>query len=505
MDTGDLRKMKLKGDEPDSPGVFVDSSHISKLVHGLPVMVYRYLVDDGNLDFVSDGALVLTGYQPVQLTDKGLFFNQVIHSEDRDRFFSESQAVLPGTRYKLEYRIVTAQGEEKWVLDQGQCLLNPIRRRVLEGVLIDISQYKRAEEEMKNLSFHDQLTGLYNRNFFEEELRRVDTERQLPLSLILADVNGLKIVNDAFGHQRGDELLRATADLLRRSCRKEDIISRWGGDEFVILMPQTSAEAANKLCLRIKKSIGSFAHKFLKLGVAVGFATKVSPNQDIAAVFNEAENSMYNDKIVGGKHSRHIVLDSLKQEVLAREYKNKERADEVKNLVISFGQALGVKGPQLEQLELLADICDVGKLNLSEDILIKTCKLNPSEWALIRKHPEMGYRIARTFPELVPVAEAVLYHHERWDGKGYPQGLKGLQIPLFSRIMAIVHAYDAMTHPRPYGRTMTPAQALVEIQWCAGAQFDPRLVEVFVGLMRKGNLTKEKNKSLSKNSNHSPA
>jgi len=459
---------------------------LSRMIHNLPAVVYRFQVEkDWQIDFISNGVSELTGYTAAQLLNySGWFFYRLIHYEDRERVWSELQsAAVPGSRYRLEYRILSLDNQEKWVWDYGHCFKNDLGQRQIEGMLIDVTEHKRAEEGIAYISFHDKLTDLYNRSFFEEELRRVDTPRQLPLSLVFVDLNGLKLINDVFGHRRGDEFLRSTANMLRCNCRKEDIISRWGGDEFVILMPRTSTEAAESVCARIKAAAGSFPDRFLHLGVAVGCATKEHANVDILDVFSEAENNMYQHKIIEERSSRKVVLDSLKAKILEKEYRTEDRVENLKKLVLGLGHAMGLPDSQLEELALLATVCNVGKLSIDEEIINKPSKLNPSEWAAIHKHPETGYRIARTFPELVPVAEAILFHHERWDGKGYPQGLKGQQIPLLSRIVAIVQAYDAMTNERPFARKLEPSQALMEIKSCAGSQFDPKLAEAFVNLM----------------------
>ena len=470
-----------------------EPANLMGLINVLPAMVYRCLNDsDWTMLFVNEGAFDLTGYHPEDLIgNKTISYAKLIHPADRGKVRNEILVnAIAGKHFSLEYRILSAQGKEKWVREQGKCGRDALGRSIIEGFIIDITCQKQAEQQMAYLSFHDVLTGLYNRVFFQEELCRMDTERQLPLSIVMVDLNGLKLVNDAFGHHQGDELLRSTADILRRCCRREDVISRWGGDEFVILMPKTTNETAMQVCQRIKQAAGYFSHSFLQLGISVGVATKDSIGQEVNDVYHEAESSMYRNKILEGKNSRSVVLTSLKKALSHKNYKMESRAAEVKNLMVKFGWALGLDRSHIDDLELLAAVCDMGKLCIDDKILRKPGALTEAEWDIIRKHPETGCRIARTLPELVSVAEAVLSHHERWDGTGYPQKLKGEEIPLLSRIVAIVHAYDAMTHPRPYAKTLAPGEALAEIQWCAGTQFDPHLADIFVGLMRKRNLNK---------------
>lgn len=495
MENTGIIQGKAEATNIGNPLKFQDTpANLIGLINVLPAMIYCCLNDtDWTMIFVSEGAKELTGYRHEDLVgNKKTSFAKLIHPSDRGKVRNEILAsVIAGKPFCLEYRILSANGEEKWVREQGRGVRDSFGRPIIEGLITDITFHKQAEAQMTFMSFHDVLTGLYNRCFFQEELRRLDTERQLPLSIVMVDLNGLKLVNDAFGHHQGDELLRSTAEILRLCCRKEDVISRWGGDEFVILMPQTSLEAAQKACQRIKEAASCFTHSFLQLGVSVGVATKNTIQQDIMDVYHESESSMYRNKILEGKNARSIVLSSLKKALSEKNYRTEARAQDVKNLMVKFGQTIGLTNSQLEDLELLATVCDMGKLCIDEKILRKPGPLTPAEWDIIRKHPETGCRIARTLPELVSVAEAVLSHHERWDGTGYPQGLKGEEIPLMSRIVAIVHAYDAMTHPRLYAKTFSPGEALAEIQWCAGTQFDPNLADLFVGLMRRRNLNRK--------------
>lgn len=348
---------------------------------------------------------------------------------------------------------------------------------------IEITDRKKAEEQLIHLTFHDTVTGLYNRTFFEEEIHRLSSDRQIPISLIMIDVNGLKVVNDALGHQKGDELLQEVATILLQSCRAEDIIARWGGDEFVVLLPQTTGTAAQEICERIRKACSASNQGIIQPSVALGYATKTQSEQTIQQVLKQAEDAMYRNKMLSAKSSRSDLVASLQQTLQEKSHETKEHAHRLQNVSVALGEALGMSGSDLDKLSLSALLHDIGKVAIPGNILDKPESLDAAEWELMKQHPEMGYRIAAASPELATFAEYILTHHERWDGSGYPKGLKGGEIPFLSRILAVVDAYDAMTHDRPYRKGMPSSEVLEEIKVCMGFQFDPKIVKVFVDMM----------------------
>ena len=350
-------------------------------------------------------------------------------------------------------------------------------------VLRDIAQRKAAEERIRYLSFHDRLTGLYNRNYFEEELKRCDTPRELPLSVIMGDVNGLKLVNDIFGHQEGDMLLRKIADVLKTSCRKEDLVARWGGDEFVVLLPRTSEAHAIEFAKRVRKLCGETDPVAIYPSIAVGVAVKEKPDQDLRKVMKAAEDRMYRNKLMDGKSTRNAIIHSLQRAVEERSLDMGDHALRLKNMALEVGRAVALPEDALDELSHLAILHDIGKIGVPDQILAKPGSLSPEEWEEMQRHLDIGHRIVDSTPELAHIGEALLAHHEWWDGTGYPKKLKGEQIPLISRILAIVDAYDVMTHDRPYRKAVSMQDAIRELQECANTQFDPQLVDVFVRIM----------------------
>ena len=352
-----------------------------------------------------------------------------------------------------------------------------------EGIVRDITERIKNEEQLKYLSYHDKLTGLYNRAYLEEELNRLDVERQLPLSIIMADVNGLKLVNDTFGHKDGDELLKTVAEIFKNSFRKEDIISRYGGDEFVILLPKTSEKEILDILNRIEKERLIYASQKIPISISIGYATKYQKSQKIYQIMQDAEEMMYKQKLIESKSNSIIIINTLKNILFEKDIECVCHIDRVKDLCIKFGEKLGLSESLITDLSLLAELHDIGKISIPEEILLKKAKLTDSEYRIIKKHSQSGYNIVKNIPHLANVAEAILYHHEWWDGSGYPHGLKEDEIPLISRILSIVDAYDVMTNGRPYKNKMSKEEAIQELKKYAGKQFDPNLVEKFVSMI----------------------
>jgi diguanylate cyclase (GGDEF)-like protein/PAS domain S-box-containing protein len=363
--------------------------------------------------------------------------------------------------------------------------LTEIEKGGLICVVRDIIERKQTEDKIKELNFHDEVTDLYNRAYFEEELRRLDTERQLPLSLIVGDMNGLKLVNDAFGHSRGDKRLRKMAGVLKRCCREEDIVARWGGDEFIIILPQTGLTVADGVCKRIERLCEDTRDGEIKLSIALGTAAKTKPEQDVHEVFEKAEDRMYKNKLMNSSKARANIISSLEDSLIEKDYEIEGHIKRLKDLALKFGQKLGLSSGTLDKVALLAAFHDIGKVAIAEGIITKSSKLSKEEWGEVKKHPEIGYRIAQASDKLTPIAEAILSHHEWWDGTGYPQKKEGKEIPLISRIISIIDAYDVMTHGRSYKVAISNEEAITELKRCAGVQFDPYLTEKFIDLISK--------------------
>lgn len=362
--------------------------------------------------------------------------------------------------------------------------------QIKENVLKHMETYKYKNniinlKDKERLYYRDMLTDLYNKNFFEEELQRHNTKRQLPISIIMGDINGLKLINDAFGHGMGDEVLKKVAKIISQAFREEDIISRIGGDEFIVLLPNTPEETALEIVNRIKEKCEDNPLDFIKISISFGVASKTEIDTDINKVIKKAEDRMYFKKLKESKGAKLSMIKFLKSRLEKITYETRSHYERLKSLSLMMADALGLSDSEKEELRLLCEFHDIGKIGVSKNILQKEGSLNQEEWENVKRHSEIGYYIAKEFRDTKPIDELILIHHERWDGKGYPGLFKEREIPIVARIFAIADAYDVMVNDRPYKSLMTKYEALNEIKSQAGKQFDPYISELFIGLMEK--------------------
>ena len=346
------------------------------------------------------------------------------------------------------------------------------------------------------LTFHDGLTGLYNKTYFDKKLQEIENNKEyLPISLIVGDMNGLKFFNDVFGHHEGDHRLKKMALIIQQSCRQNDIIARWGGDEFAIILPNTDKETANTIRDKISAACNSFQGTDLLLSLSLGAATKTDEETRLSTVLKEAEELMYQVKLIEGRKARGAIAETLGKMLQENDYEMKGHIERLQTLAKEFARVLGFSAENLDTLIRAATLHDIGKIGISKDILLKKSLLNDAEWLIMRKHVEIGYRIAQASGEFAQLADIILYHHEWWNGQGYPQGLKGEEIPLMSRMISIMDAFDIMTHRQRNKPAMTTEEALLELHLKAGSQFDPSLVQLFIQMVNEISDSKEVNSS----------
>lgn len=341
-----------------------------------------------------------------------------------------------------------------------------------------------SECKIKKLVLFDKLTGAYNRTHFEEISDTFFDQYPPPVALVMGDINGLKLINDTFGHKHGDELLTTAVKILKESVDNKSIIVRWGGDEFIIIMPQTSLPEAEKIVKNIKLNCSSYRSSTIPIDISIGLAVADSRECTINHLLEQAEEKMYSSKLNESKQTRKDIIEFLQKLLLEKDYQTEEHVLRLKNMVFKIGKSIGLSKKESNELTQIALLHDIGKISVPAEILNKQGSLTPDEWKIMRKHSETGYRIAQASRELAHISEAILGHHEWWNGNGYPQGLKGEEIPLYSRIVSIVDAFDVMTHDRPYKQAISSIDALNEIVRCAGTQFDPSLVDVFVNMIQ---------------------
>lgn len=439
----------------------------------------------GNITIFNKVAEELTGWTRDEALGRPVeeVFN-IINEETRAKCENPTQKVIEsGLVLGLANHtaLVSRDGMESSIADSAA----PIRDSDgnVHGVVLvfrDITEEKRRQDEIYYMSYYDSLTGLYNRRYFEEELKRLDTERNLPISVIMGDANGLKITNDAFGHSEGDRLLKQMAKAIKTSCRADDIAARWGGDEFIILLPKTKKEDAEAIVKRIKKVCSDMHVDSLNVSIALGWDTKETKEQELSKVLKNAEDYMYKHKVFEGDSVRGNIVNAIFNTIHEKNPKIENHSKRVSCLCRRTGEAMGLPEAQVNELKVGGLLHDIGKVAIDVSILGKPGKLTENEWNEIKRHSDIGYRIINSSPEMADVAQYVLSHHEKYDGTGYPRGLKGEEIPLLARIIAVADSYDAMTNERSYRKILTKEMAVEELIRGKGTQFDPKVVDVFI-------------------------
>ncbi len=359
-------------------------------------------------------------------------------------------------------------------------------------------------EKLKHESRYDALTGVFNRRYFNERLDEEINRRSRHggiFSLALCDLDFFKNYNDSYGHVAGDMLLSEVGRLLKSSIRSNDLIFRYGGDEFIILLPDTDSDGAIVVVERVRKNIEE-EMKIKKIPLTCSFGLASWPKDGVrgSEIMEAADTAAFLAKQRGGnqcqsykilkiphtdfelKDEKTIVniIFSLISAIEARDIYTHGHSREVNKYALILSEAIGLTKEEEINLSRAALLHDIGNLEISKGVLNKKGKLTEEEWKLVKEHPQKGVEIIGHIPGLYQCKPAILHHHERWDGKGYPSGLKGKEIPLEARILAIADAFSAMVSARPYRPAMSYQEALSELKEQAGKQFDPELVEAFI-------------------------
>jgi diguanylate cyclase (GGDEF)-like protein len=440
---------------------------------------YRYLTFN---KYHSDSMFNYYGVHPSVGDD---FLDYVTNDAFRNRLKHEIDLALAGHRHMTEAEIEVNRGK------YFESHYNPIidNHHEVIGVSIfaqEITQRINDEKQILHLSYHDSLTGLKNRRFYQEELERLEQSNDPRLVFVLFDINGLKIMNDAFGHHVGDLLLKTIANITAAQLPAKTEFMRIGGDEFVIIFYDATIAETERLIDKIDAQVRGETINGIHFSVSFGIEGHREGETVIDSI-RRAEKKMYSKKLTEVTSSRHETIRAIMGTLHVKHKAEEAHSNRVSLICQAFGKYLNLRLEELSLLKMMANIHDIGKIAIEESILNKPGPLNENEWNEIKKHPEIGYHILLTSPEYAEIAEDILCHHERWNGTGYPRGLKGTAIPYRSRIISIADSYDAMTSQRPYRSAMSRAQALEEIRCNAGTQFDPELAQAFLKMASEPN------------------
>ena len=352
--------------------------------------------------------------------------------------------------------------------------------KLLGGFMLDVTENILKQEQITYLANFDVLSGIHNRNYFDHFIN----EGLLPdsYSIILFDVDGLKLTNDAFGHIQGDKIIKQLATFLSDVFTNKILVARIGGDEFLVLTKDTNINRVTSCINKLEKTIIKF-NKTSHIEVNVSKGVQVVVDNDISFenAFTQAENLMYRRKLNNRSSRKFKVLESILETLNAKTEETNDHSERLRLLATQTLQALGMnRTSEIEDIELLARVHDIGKITVPDHILTKPGTLTETEYEHIKKHSEAGYKIIQNITDSDNVGKGVLSHHEHYDGSGYPQGLKGYEISIYARIIAVADAYDAITSDRVYQKRRTHKEAVAEIRRCSGTQFDPKVVSVFL-------------------------
>lgn len=440
---------------------------------------------EGNVVFVNRIAENLTGWTMEAAVGKPI--KEIIHLIDestRNGYQGIVQSVLKGGQlFEIAKNtlLVCKNGIEHPVEGSATpILLETGKTAGVVLVLKDCTERRRNQIDIEYFSFHDHLTGLYNRRYYDKMVEKYKDASYNPLALMMIDIDGLKLTNDAFGHKAGDVMLRKVGDVLNQLSRNGDIVARVGGDEFIFLSPKTDLLKADAIAMNIRTALAIESEDYGLLSVSIGLGHRMDGSDDLDAIYKCAEDEMYRRKLYESKSMRSKTIEIIKNTLFEKIPSEMVHSKRVGAICEAMARKMDLDADSVKSIKISGLMHDIGKIGISETILNKTASLDHEERSEIERHPEIGYRILLSVPQFSEIAECILAHHERWDGKGYPRGLQGEDIPLHARIIALADSFEAMRSDRPYRKAMSLEKAVKEIGDCAGSQFDPALAQLFI-------------------------
>lgn len=387
---------------------------------------------------------------------------------------------LQGQSGTAEYSVYKKSSGERWVGSYSFAPIYDNTQTLLGAVVVcrDVTDEKAYEQKLLFQRNHDFLTGLYSRVYFENALKL--ERNNVGFTLLIVDINGLKLVNDSFGHEMGDSVLKKTAQLMSQMCSDDSIVARYGGDEFVFLLHTKSADETESFIHRLEDAAKQVSIESFHLSLSYGYATRTSLAEDVQQVMKRAEDMMNRNKLYESNSAKNKSIGLVINSLFAKSNRESAHSKRVSSLCAFLAEQLGLPEREVNRMRVAGLMHDIGKIGVEEAILNKPDRLTPEEWEVMKRHPEIGYRILSASSEFSDLSLAILEHHERWDGRGYPRGLSKERISKQARIIMIADSYDAMTSERSYKKPLSKEEAIEEIRACSGTHYDPAIVEVFL-------------------------
>lgn len=453
---------------------------IGKLKHDYEILFidapvsYLILDEDMNIKKFNNAAKRI--FETDELLDKSL--TKFVHENSQDDLYFFKKKISSDREYLL-----TIDLNIDSIIKNVKIHANSIQssdKELYRFTLIDETLLREQIREIEYLSYYDQLTGAYNRNYLLKILDKLDDEKKYPIGIIMLDLNGLKIVNDTFGHTIGDELLAHTVRVAKNIIGPNDILARVGSDEFIIVLPETEELNVRRIMRQLRSKSDSIQIKDLNLSIAYGYAMKTSEKLSINDLLKDAENHMNKDKLLNRTSQRKAIIDSIIATLHEKHPREQKHSYRVEEYAVMVGKKLDFDHEKMLALRTAAILHDIGKIAIDYSIINKPAKLTDSEYEEVKRHPAIGYRILSSSGIFCDVANIVIAHHERIDGKGYPKGLKGDEISQSAKIISVCDAYDAMISERPYREPLSKEEAIEELIAGKNKQFDEDIVDIFI-------------------------
>lgn len=411
-------------------------------------------------------------------------YKQLTIEEIPDEVFEQIKCMIQKSLESHQVETLELSFDFRGMLRHFETRFIECGHHIVVCVIRDITDSKNIFEKLTYISTHDTLTDVYNRYYFESKLVELNQQDNETQCLAIFDLDGLKLINDTMGHEIGDTYLKAAAQLIVQAFPQESVVCRVGGDEFSVILLNHASDDILDCIKNLKQSITLFNQKNERIQISITYGFSFSDeNKDFYEMVREADNQMYRFKLHRRTSVKFEVVQMMKNMLEARDFITEGHVTRMEDLAVRLATAVNLPEKDIADIQLLAQFHDIGKVGIPDSILFKPSKLTQEEYEIMKRHTEIGHRIAEASNDLLPIADFILKHHEFWDGNGYPVGHKGEEIPIECRILSIVDAYDAMTNDRPYRKAMPRTDALMELKRCSGGQFDPVLVDVFIEIM----------------------
>ena len=396
--------------------------------------------------------------------------------------------VEPFRNLALDIESIDIQKNPKYRLNLDRKLGFSKIRKAINHLLYDANRYfetvQNQVDKLEYMANYDTLTSVKNRLAYENTLTQLEMTQTVYFALMMADINNLKMINDSFGHLVGDQVIKKVASQLKKTFEGHDIF-RIGGDEFVVIIKNVTHEQTELIKKEAIEAFKDMAFHQIDITVSFGYEVKVHIQQNIKDIQRNAENYMYRTKVMSRMTGKSKQIDTIMKTLYEKSKREEAHSKRVSEWCQMLASKLNLSDERVNEIKIAGLLHDIGKIAVDEHILNKPGKLLEHEWIAIKRHPEVGFNILNTVDEFKQISLWILAHHERIDGQGYPRGLKGDEIPLESKIISIVDAYDAMTKDRTYRKPLTKEQAICELEKGIGTQFDKKLVHLFITLLEE--------------------